>query len=158
MDGKQSLRPLRSRSILQPSPWRSWHATGSSRDFHLREKNVPPTQECRPGARAQLGVPTPTHPGAGHPPEAEPPRALAAAAEPRRPRPACLGGMPPGSAPPPFPARPLARGGVGGRSPRSHLVAAERGARVATCTISPSALSMAPAREKRPVRPVVWVV
>jgi hypothetical protein len=58
---KQSLRPLRSRSILQlVSPLQSWHSTGSSRDFHLREKNVPPTQECRPGAHAQLSVPTPT--------------------------------------------------------------------------------------------------
>lgn len=60
MDGKQSLRPLRSRSILQLSPLQSWHSTGSSRDFHLREKNVPPTQECRPGAHAQHSVPTPT--------------------------------------------------------------------------------------------------
>lgn len=159
IDRKQCLQPLRSRSILQLSPLQSWHSTGSCRDFHLSEKNVPPTQELPPKRPCPAQSPHP-HPGAVHPPEAEPPRALAPVAVRRRPRPARPParpeGMPPGSPPPP--ARPLPRGGVGGRSPRSHLVAVEHGARAATCTISPSALSMAPAREKRPVRPVVWVV
>lgn len=121
MDRKQSVRPETSHPIPPHLFFQSWLSTGSFRDFHLRQYEMPK----RPTGAAPSPVPSPRAPLPPRDPQAASPHVRSPPLRRRRrPRPARLpGGMPPASSPP----RPPARGGVGGRSPRSHLVAAARG-------------------------------
>lgn len=122
-------------------------------------RNAQPAQ----GAPPQHGYPDPgSHSRPPDPQETESPRALA---------PRCCAleaaSRPPAgegcSRPPRRPSRPPARQPASPRrgrraqppEPSCGCGGAGPGRRAATCTISPSALSVAPAREKRPVRPVV---
>lgn len=153
--GKDSLRPGTSQPILHHLSFRSWHSTGSSRDFHLRQTESPNGPRRLP----QRGCPDPgSRSRSPDPQEAEPPRGLA-------PRSGALeaASRPPAREgcrwPPRRPSRPPASPRRGRRAqppePSCGGGGAGPGRRAATCTISPSALSVAPAREKRPVRPVV---
>lgn len=156
VDGRQSLLPETSHPF-HPSSFQSWHSTGSSWDFHLRQNKMP---------NQTKGTATTWVPGPGVPLILSEPtegRAPTCARPPlRRPGgrfpPASRGGMPPASSPPLPPAS--SRRGRRAQPPEPSCGGggAEPGRRAATCTISPSALSVAPAREKRPVRPVVYVV
>ena len=128
--GKDSLRPGTSHPILHHLSFRSWHSTGSSRDFHLRQTESPNGPRRLP----QRGCPDPGSPSRSPDlQEAEPPRALA-------PRSGALeaASRPPAREgcrwPPRRPSRPPARqpaAGSAGAAPGAILWRRRRGARAA---------------------------